>query len=89
MSVETLLLFIPACFALNLAPGPNKLLSVSNATHYGFWADSVAGVGWLLAFVGMIAIAAAAGISSFFNREAEHVPCDSLPPSGWAGSLED
>ncbi|NLC35243.1 MAG: LysE family translocator [Alcaligenaceae bacterium] len=59
MSVETLLLFIPACFALNLAPGPNNLLSVSNATRYGFWTASGAGVGRQLAFAGMIAIAAA------------------------------
>ncbi|MDY7697226.1 hypothetical protein TX452_14465, partial [Pseudomonas aeruginosa] len=24
-------LFVPACFALNLAPGPNNLLSLNNA----------------------------------------------------------
>lgn len=58
MSIETLLLFIPACFALNLAPGPNNLLSVANATRYGFWTSTVAGTGRLLAFIGMIAIAA-------------------------------
>lgn len=28
--------FIPACFALNLAPGPNNLLSINNAAYYGF-----------------------------------------------------
>jgi threonine/homoserine/homoserine lactone efflux protein len=59
MSLEALLLFIPACFALNMAPGPNNLLSVSNATRYGFWVATVAGVGRLLAFIIMIAIAAA------------------------------
>jgi len=59
MPVETLLLFVPACFALNLAPGPNNLLSVSNATRYGYWTASLAGIGRLVAFVGMIAIAAA------------------------------
>lgn len=58
MSVNTLLVFIPACFALNMAPGPNNLLSVANATRYGFWVASIAGVGRLLAFIGMIAIAA-------------------------------
>jgi len=58
MSFENLLIFIPACFALNMAPGPNNLLSVANATRYGFWISTVAGVGRLLAFVGMIAIAA-------------------------------
>lgn len=58
MSLETLLLFVPACFALNMAPGPNNLLSVANATRYGFWTSTVAGAGRLLAFIGMIAIAA-------------------------------
>ena len=58
MELSTLLLFIPACFALNLAPGPNNLLSVSNATRYGFRAACGAGLGRLLAFVGMIALAA-------------------------------
>ncbi len=59
MSLEVLFLFIPACFALNMAPGPNNLLSVSNATRYGFWVATVAGIGRLLAFIIMIAIAAA------------------------------
>lgn len=34
MDLATLSLFLPACFALNMAPGPNNLLSVSNATRY-------------------------------------------------------
>jgi threonine/homoserine/homoserine lactone efflux protein len=58
MSLETLLIFIPACFALNMAPGPNNLLSVSNAARYGFWVASLAGIGRLAAFAGMIALAA-------------------------------
>lgn len=35
MNLTTLLLFIPACFALNMAPGPNNLLSLTNAERYG------------------------------------------------------
>ncbi|GGY83907.1 LysE family translocator [Pseudoduganella plicata] len=58
MDLSTLLLFVPACFALNLAPGPNNLLSVSNATRYGFRAACAAGAGRLIAFAGMIALAA-------------------------------
>lgn len=58
MPQESLLLFIPTCFALNLAPGPNNLLSVSHATRYGFWPSCIAGLGRLVAFIGMIAIAA-------------------------------
>lgn len=59
MDLVTLSLFLPACFALNMAPGPNNLLSVSNATRYGYRHACVAGVGRLLAFAGMIALAAA------------------------------
>ncbi|MFP0198375.1 MULTISPECIES: LysE family translocator [Pseudomonas] len=59
MDLVTLSLFLPACFALNMAPGPNNLLSVSNATRYGYRRACVAGVGRLLAFAGMIALAAA------------------------------
>ncbi|KIC82636.1 LysE family translocator [Pseudomonas sp. C5pp] len=59
MNISTLLIFIPACFALNMAPGPNNLLSVNNATHYGFWASCLAGAGRLIAFAAMIALAAA------------------------------
>lgn len=59
MDLATLSLFLPACFALNMALGPNNLLSVSNATRYGYRRACVAGIGRLLAFAGMIALAAA------------------------------
>lgn len=59
MDLTTLTLFLPACFALNMAPGPNNLLSVSNSTRYGYRTACMAGVGRLLAFAGMIALASA------------------------------
>ncbi|VVM54395.1 LysE family translocator [Pseudomonas fluorescens] len=59
MDLATLALFLPACFALNMAPGPNNLLSVSNSTRYGYRTACVAGVGRLLAFAGMIALTSA------------------------------
>ncbi|HEY1150468.1 MAG TPA: LysE family translocator [Pseudoduganella sp.] len=59
MDISTLWMFVPACFALNMAPGPNNLLSVSNATRYGFRRSCSAGAGRLLAFMGMIALASA------------------------------
>ncbi|KAF6692687.1 MULTISPECIES: LysE family translocator [Pseudomonas] len=59
MDLATLALFIPACFALNMAPGPNNLLSVSNSTRYGYRTSCLAGVGRLLAFAAMIALASA------------------------------
>ncbi|MFA0016640.1 LysE family translocator [Vibrio lentus] len=58
MEIWKLLLFIPACFALNMTPGPNNLLSVNNARCYGFQAAFVAGLGRITAFSGMIALAA-------------------------------
>jgi threonine/homoserine/homoserine lactone efflux protein len=45
MDLATLTLFLPACFALNMAPGPNNLLSVSNSTRYGYRTSCVAGIG--------------------------------------------
>ncbi|WP_462402691.1 LysE family translocator [Pseudomonas sp. Marseille-QA0332] len=58
MELTTLLLFIPACFALNMAPGPNNLLSLHNASRHGLRTACLAGGGRLLAFAGMIALAA-------------------------------
>ncbi|MEE1924966.1 LysE family translocator [Pseudomonas sp. 148P] len=58
MDLSTLALFIPACFALNMAPGPNNLLSLNNASRYGLRTACVAGIGRLFAFAGMIVLAA-------------------------------
>lgn len=59
MDLATAALFLPACFALNMAPGPNNLLSISNATRYGYRTSCMAGCGRLLAFAIMIALASA------------------------------
>ncbi|WP_040243350.1 lysine transporter LysE, partial [Chromohalobacter japonicus] len=58
MTLSTILLFIPASFALNMAPGPNNLLSMENAKRYGIKVVYCAGIGRLVAFVGMITLAA-------------------------------
>ncbi len=50
--------FIPACFALNMAPGPNNLLAMNNARCYGFRAAFVASLGRIAAFSAMIALSA-------------------------------
>ncbi len=52
MEIWKLLLFIPACFALNMTPGPNNLLSMNNARCYGFQAAFVAGLGIILVLSG-------------------------------------
>lgn len=59
MDFATLLIFVPACFALNLAPGPNNLLSLNNAASHGFGASCLAGIGRLFAFAVMIGLASA------------------------------
>lgn len=59
MDFAVLAVFLPACFALNMAPGPNNLLSISNATRYGLRTSCLAGIGRLLAFAIMIALASA------------------------------
>ena len=58
MSVTAWLFFLPACFALNLAPGPNNLLSINVAARYGFMRAFVGGAGRLVSFAAMIALAA-------------------------------
>lgn len=49
-------LFIPACFALNCAPGPNNMLVFSNAARLGLWPAMAGGMGRMPAFVILIAI---------------------------------
>ncbi|MBT9387061.1 LysE family transporter [Pseudooceanicola sp. CBS1P-1] len=56
--METLLLFVPACFALNMAFGPNNLLSMTIGARHGLRAALVAAAGRLVAFIMMISVAA-------------------------------
>lgn len=58
MEMWQFLMFVMACFALNMAPGPNNLLAMNNARCFGFKAAVIAGLGRLLAFVVMIGLAA-------------------------------
>lgn len=57
MTLATYLLFLPACFAINMAFGPNNLLSVTNGARHGVATAVVAAGGRLAAFALMIAIA--------------------------------
>ncbi|WP_114811778.1 LysE family translocator [Paraburkholderia kururiensis] len=58
MSLSAWLFFLPACFALNMAPGPNNLLSINAAARHGFLKAVVAGAGRLVAFATMIVLTA-------------------------------
>jgi threonine/homoserine/homoserine lactone efflux protein len=58
MSITAWLFFLPACFAINLAPGPNNLLSINVAARHGFMTAFVGGTGRLVAFAMMLVLAA-------------------------------
>jgi threonine/homoserine/homoserine lactone efflux protein len=58
MSGSTLLLFVPACFALNLAFGPNNLLSLTYGLQQGVRTAVLASGGRLVAFALMIGLTA-------------------------------
>lgn len=64
-----LTLFLPACFALNLAFGPNNLLSVNYGAQRGVWFSALAGTGRLLAFIPMI-LASALGLGALLSLSA-------------------
>ncbi|CAH2800961.1 MAG: Transporter, LysE family [uncultured Paraburkholderia sp.] len=57
MSTTAWLFFLPACFAINLAPGPNNLLSINVAARHGFATAFLGDTGRLVAFAGMIVLA--------------------------------
>ncbi|HTH98178.1 MAG TPA: LysE family translocator [Stellaceae bacterium] len=58
MTLTSWILFLPACFALNMAFGPNNMLLLTNAAREGVGCAMTAAIGRLLAFAIMIAIAA-------------------------------
>lgn len=51
--------FIPACFALNMSPGPNNLLAFATSATARPSVAILGGLGRLVAFAGMIVIVAA------------------------------
>jgi len=57
MPLETFLIFAPACFAINMAFGPNNLLSLTNAARSGVVPAILAAAGRIVSFAIMIAIA--------------------------------
>jgi len=57
LSFDHYALFVPACFAINMAFGPNNVLSLSNGAREGVRLSVLAAIGRLVAFAAMIAIA--------------------------------
>ncbi|SPH24645.1 Homoserine/homoserine lactone efflux protein [Defluviimonas aquaemixtae] len=64
-----LLLFVPACFALNLAFGPNNLIAMTNGARHGIGFALTASLGRLLVFVPMI-IVSALGLGMILSTSA-------------------
>ena len=62
-------IFLPACFALNLAFGPNNLLAMTHSAKAGVTYAQKAACGRLLVFVPMIA-ASALGLGVFLTASA-------------------
>jgi threonine/homoserine/homoserine lactone efflux protein len=58
MTVAWFALFIPACFAINMAPGPNNLLSMTNAMNFGVKTATLAALSRLIGFAGLIVLTA-------------------------------
>ncbi|HCI07903.1 MAG TPA: lysine transporter LysE, partial [Sulfitobacter sp.] len=50
------LVFVPACFAINLAFGPNNLMALTNGAQRGVGFAVIASLGRLIAFIPMIAV---------------------------------
>ena len=56
MSWHMWLLFAPACFVINMLPGPNNMMAMSNGTRFGTARASMAGVGRLIGFAILIGL---------------------------------
>ena len=56
--IDRIWLFVPACFALNMAIGPNNLLAIANGARHGARAAALATLGRLPAFAFLISLSA-------------------------------
>ncbi len=56
MSFEMWLVFIPAVFLMNMAPGPNNLLAMNNGARFGLGRSVLAGLGRIPAFAILVGL---------------------------------
>lgn len=56
MTFEMWLVFIPAVFLMNMAPGPNNLLAMNNGARFGLGRSVVAGLGRIPAFAILVGL---------------------------------
>ena len=69
MSLDLWLLFVPAAFAINILPGPNNMLAMTNGLRYGLFYAMKGGLGRLLAFAILI-ILTATGLGAIMAASA-------------------
>jgi threonine/homoserine/homoserine lactone efflux protein len=70
MSLGIWAIFVPAAFALNMFPGPNNVLAMTNAARYGFGTAVLASAGRFPPFAGFV-LAAAIGLGAVLSTSAE------------------
>lgn len=56
MTFEMWLVFIPAVFLMNMAPGPNNLLAMNNGARFGLGRSVAAGLGRIPAFAILVGL---------------------------------
>lgn len=70
MTFETWAIFVPAAFALNMFPGPNNVLAMTNAARFGFSTALLASAGRFPPFAGFV-LGAAIGLGAVLAASAE------------------
>lgn len=70
MTFDVWPIFVPAAFALNMFPGPNNVLAMTNAARHGFATALVASAGRFPPFAGFV-LGAAVGLGAVLAASAE------------------
>ena len=70
MNFDVWPIFVPAAFALNMFPGPNNVLAMTNAARHGFGTAMLASAGRFPPFAGFV-LGAAIGLGALLAASAE------------------
>jgi threonine/homoserine/homoserine lactone efflux protein len=70
MNFDVWPIFVPAAFALNMFPGPNNVLAMTNAARHGFATAMLASAGRFPPFAGFV-LGAAIGLGALLAASAE------------------
>jgi threonine/homoserine/homoserine lactone efflux protein len=81
MNLDVWPIFVPAAFALNMFPGPNNVLAMSNAARHGFATAVIASAGRFPPFAGFV-LGAAIGLDRKSTRlNSSHRLTSRMPSS--------